>query len=86
LIGEDAASIAGIVRVTALRIMTNGMATMATTRLMLVECWGLLSVVNVKAVEGACIHEEWRMSVGACGWLSRYTTSACGIFFFFYCV
>jgi hypothetical protein len=54
------------------------------------SCWlsvgGFLLVVNVKAVEGDCIHEEWRMSVGVCGWLISYTTSACAIFLLLLCL
>ena len=62
LIGADAASIAGIARVTELKMMTSGMA---TKRLMLVECWGLLLVVEV--VGGGWVHEELGMGVGVGG-------------------
>lgn len=44
MIGADAASIAGIARVTALKMRTSGVA---TKRLMLVECWKLLLVVEL---------------------------------------
>jgi hypothetical protein len=70
LIGADAASIAGIVRVTALRMMTSGMATMATMRLMLVECWGLLLVVNVKAVEGGLYTRRVEIECGS-WWMAQ---------------
>ena len=75
MIGADAASIAGIARVTELKMMTSGMA---TKRLMLVECWGLLLVVEV--VEGDWVHEELRVSVEVDGQLRDYVGSACGGF------
>ena len=75
MIGADAGSIAGIARVTELKMRTSGMA---TKRLMLVECWGLLLVVEV--VEGGWVHEELRVSVEVGGQLRGYVGSACGGF------
>lgn len=75
MIGADEASIAGVARVTELKMMTSGMA---TKRLMLVECWGLLLVVEV--VEGDWVHEELRVSVEVGGQLRGYGGNAFGVF------